>query len=107
MFRYDKDNLFKEFDIAKQKDFELMKNDKEVYTNRIQFCKDHVELKKQHPEYYELLDIKFDNLLLMYQSPSPDDYFYKKYFNMTKAEYYAKKRKSESDSDDEEEKSIN
>ena len=46
-FKYDKENLFKEFDVAKQKDIKLSKldtlEDKEndVYKNRIQFfhCK--------------------------------------------------------------------
>ena len=57
-FKYDKDNLFKEFEVAKQKDVALSKldtlEDKEndVYKNRIQFFKDHIELKKEHPEYY-------------------------------------------------------
>ena len=106
MFRYDKDNLFKEFDVAKQKDFKLMKDEKEVYTNRIQYFKDHIKLESEHPEYYENVDINFTNLLEMYQSPSPDDHFYKKVFGMTKAQYFSKKKKEESD-DDEEEKSIN
>ena len=63
-FRYSKETLFLEFDDAKNKDIKISKKkslfDKEndYYTNRIQFCKDHIELKKKHPEYYENLDIK-------------------------------------------------
>ena len=47
-FRYDKDNLFKEFQVATTKD---SKGKKEKYDNRIQFFTDHIELRKQHPEY--------------------------------------------------------
>ena len=46
-FRYDKDNLFKEFEVATTKD---TKGKKEKYDNRIQFFTDHIELRKQHPE---------------------------------------------------------
>ena len=42
-FRYDKDNLFKEFEVATIKD---NKGKKEKYDNRIQFFKDHIELRK-------------------------------------------------------------
>ena len=51
-FKYDKDNLFKEFKVAKQKDIALSKLDtleekeNDVYKNRIQFLKEHIELKK-------------------------------------------------------------
>ena len=67
-FRYDKENLFKEFKIAKNKD-----------------------LKKSKPAIYEFLDINFDNLILAYEDKSPRDYFYKKVFGMT----YAEKKKEE------------
>ena len=56
-FKYDKDNLFKEFDVAKQKDIKLSKLDtldekeNDVYKNRIQFFKEHIELKKTNPSY--------------------------------------------------------
>jgi hypothetical protein len=81
-FKYDKDNLFKEFEIAKAKDISLSKKktdeDKinDIHTNRIQFCKDHVELKKSNPMYYEFVDINFENLLKTYQSADPRDTFY-------------------------------
>ena len=61
-FKYDKDNLFKEFDVAKQKDIKLSKLDtldekeNDVYKNRIKFLKEHIELKKTNPEYYSELE---------------------------------------------------
>jgi hypothetical protein len=91
-FKYDKENLFAEFKVAKEKDVKLSKRksmmDKlnDYYTNRVQFCRDHIELKKQHPEYYDGIDVKFDNLLVGYQSVSPLDYFYNKVFGMSYAE---------------------
>lgn len=99
-FKYDKENLFKEFEVAKQKDIKLSKKDSledkenDIYTNRIQFFKDHIELKSKNPDYYEFLDIKFDNLLKAYQSENPRDYFYKTVFGMT---YQQKKREEEAE----------
>ena len=90
-FRYDKENLFKEFKIAKNKDLKKSKN---TYTNRIQFLKEHRDLKKSKPAIYEFLDINFDNLILAYEDKSPRDYFYKKVFGMTYAE---KKAEEESE----------
>ena len=91
-FKYDKDNLFKEFDVAKQKDIALSKldtlEDKEndVYKNRIQFLKEHIELKKTNPSYYSELDINFDALLNAYQTTNPRDTFYQFVFGMSYAE---------------------
>ena len=45
-FRYDKDNLYKEFQVATIKD---TKGKKEKYDNRIQFFTDHIELIKTNP----------------------------------------------------------
>ena len=93
-FKYDKDNLFKEFDVAKQKDIKLSKLDtleekeNDVYKNRIQFLREHIALKKEHPEYYSELDINFDKLLNVYLTPSPRDTFYQFVFGMS----YAAKR---------------
>ena len=67
-FKYDKTNLFKEFEVAKNKDIALSKLDtleekeNDVYKNRIQFFKDHIELKKTNPSYYSDLDINFDSM---------------------------------------------
>jgi hypothetical protein len=94
-FRYDKENLFKEFYVAKDKDIALSKKDtleeKEVdyYTNRIQFFKDHIELKKQHPEYYSNVDINFENLLSCYLTTEPRETFYQKIFGRSFAEVIA------------------
>ena len=88
-FKYDKDNLFKEFDVAKQKDIKLSKLDtleekeNDVYKNRIQFLREHIALKKEHPEYYSELDINFDSLLNVYLTPSPRDTFYQQVFGMS------------------------
>ena len=85
-FRYDKDNLFKEFEVATIKD---NKGKKEKYDNRIQFFKDHIELRKTNPEYYDGLDINFTNLLEAWSSPNPRDHFYMKVFGKTYAEKMA------------------
>ena len=101
MFRYDKENLFKEFKVAKDKDVALSKKttleekELDVYKNRIQFFYDHIELKKQHPEYYEHVDIKFDKLLDLYLQPNPRDAFYMAFFGKTYAE-----KKAEENSED-------
>jgi len=85
-FKYDKNNLTIEFKDAEKKD---MKGKKEKFTNRIQYCKDHIELKEKHPEYYEDVKINFDSLLTAYSSPSPIDHFYKTVFGMTYSEKMA------------------
>ena len=85
-FRYDKDNLYKEFQVATTKD---TKGKKEKYDNRIQFFKDHIELRKNHPEYYDGIDINFTNLLEAWSSPNPRDHFYQKVFGKTFAEKMA------------------
>ena len=57
-FKYDKDNLFKEFDVAKQKDIalssftEIEDKENDFYTNRVQFLNDHIKLQKTNPSYY-------------------------------------------------------
>ena len=100
MFRYDKDNLFKEFAVAKEKDVKLSKKETleekelDVYKNRIQFFKDHIELKSKHPEYYENVDVKFDKLLALYETENPRDAFYMKFFGLT---YAQKKRQEEAE----------
>ena len=94
-FKYDKTNLFKEFEVAKNKDIALSKLDtleekeNDVYKNRIQFFKDHIELKKTNPSYYSELDINFDSLLSVYLTPSPRDTFYQQVFGKSYAEVRA------------------
>ena len=75
-FKYDKTNLFKEFEVAKNKDIALSKLDtleekeNDVYKNRIQFMREHIALKRTS-EYYSELDINFDNLLNSYLTTNP------------------------------------
>ena len=94
-FKYDKTNLFKEFEVAKNKDIALSKLDtleekeNDVYKNRIQFFKDHIELKKTNPSYYSDVDINFDNLLSTYLTTNPRETFYQKVFGKSYAEVRA------------------
>ena len=83
---YSKETLFAEFDVATKKD---QSKKKEIYDNRIQFFKDHIELRKNHPEYYDDVDINFTNLLEAWSSPNPRDHFYLKVFGKTFAEKMA------------------
>ena len=59
-FKYDKDNLFAEFKVAKDKDIKASKKkskdekEHDVFKNRIQFFKDHIELKRSNPSIYEM-----------------------------------------------------
>ena len=94
-FKYDKENLFKEFDVAKQKDIKLSKletleqKENDVYKNRIQFLKEHIELKKTNPSYYSDVEINFDNLLSTYLTTNPRETFYQKVFGKSYAEVRA------------------
>ena len=94
-FKYDKENLFKEFYVAKDKDIALSKKETleeketEYYTNRIQFFKDHIELKKKNPSYYEFVDVNFENLLSTYLTTNPRETFYQKVFGKSYAEVRA------------------
>ena len=83
---YSKETLFAEFDVATKKD---QSKKKEIYDNRIQFCKDHIELRKTNPQYYDGLDINFTNLLEAWSAPNPRDQFYMKVFGKTYAEKMA------------------
>ena len=49
---YNKENLYIEFDVATQKD---TKGKKEKFDNRIQFFKDHIELRKTNQVEKNLL----------------------------------------------------
>ena len=83
---YCKENLFAEFDVATKKD---QSKKKEIYDNRIQFFKDHIELRKTNPQYYDGVDINFTNLLEAWSAPNPRDHFYMKVFGKTFAEKMA------------------
>ena len=80
---YSKETLFAEFDVATKKD---QSKKKEIYDNRIQFFKDHIELRKTNPQYYDGVDINFTNLLEAWSAPNPRDHFYIKVFGKTFAE---------------------
>lgn len=101
-FKYEKELLFKEFDHAKKEDIKLSKKKTEeekenhIYTNRIKFFKDHIELKKKHPEYYNNVDVNFEALLNLYQTPNPRDAFYMSVFGMT----YNQKKADENKTDE-------
>ena len=93
-----KETIFEEFKIAKEKDIAKSKSKppyENVFTNRIAVLKSHAETKKSNPKMYRNLDINFDNLIIAYQSPVPVDYFYKKVFGKTLAEYEHDKRLAE------------
>jgi len=96
---YSKETLFAEFKVATERD---QSKKKEIYDNRIQFFKDHIELRKNHPEYYEGLDINFTNLLEAWSAPNPRDHFYMKVFGKTYAEKMA-----ESEFDKSQRESVN
>ena len=83
---YSKETLFAEFDVATKKD---QSKKKEIYDNRIQFCKDHIELIKNNPQYYDGVDVNFTNLLEAWSAPNPRDHFYMKVFGKTYADKMA------------------
>ena len=83
---YSKETLFAELDVATKKD---QSGKKEKYDNRIQFFKDHIELRKTNPQYYDGVDVNFTNLLEAWSAPNPRDHFYMKVFGKTYAEKMA------------------
>ena len=94
----DKQTLFEEFKIAKQKDLQQSTTNEpyeDCFTNRLQFLKSHKDAKKSNPKMYRHLDINFDNLILAYSSPVPVDYFYNRIFGMSLQEYKYKKHLEE------------
>ena len=90
----DKQTIFEEFKIAKQKDLQQSTQNEpyeDCFTNRLNLLKSHKDAKKSNPKMYRNLDINFDNLILAYSSPVPVDHFYKKVFGMSLQEYKYKK----------------
>jgi len=83
---YNKDMIYAEFKEAEIKD---SKNKKNKYGNRIKLFKEHKELKEEHPEYYDGVNINFANLLLMWSAPNPRDHCYQTVFGKTYAEKHA------------------
>ena len=70
-----KEMIFEEFKIVQKKDAKKKKND---YAHTIAYLQGHADAKREHPNQYRHLDIKFDNLIKMYASGDPDMYNYKK-----------------------------
>jgi len=101
---YNKENIWKEFDVAKQKDIKLSKKktldekENDIHTNRLQFCKEHKELNEKDPGLYDC-NINWEGLIKAYSDPNPRDYFYKSVFGRTYAEQVAFET-SESEGDD-------
>ena len=94
----DKQILFDEFKIAKEKDLQQSTKSQpyeDVFTNRLQLLNSHKVAKKSNPKMYRHLDVNFDNLILAYYSPVPVDHFYKKVFGMSLQEYKYKKHLEE------------
>jgi len=106
---YNKENLFKEFDIAKQKDIKLSKKkrqddrENDIHKNRLKFCQEHLEFSKQSPQSYDA-DVNWENLVKAYSDPNPRDYFYKSVFGMTYAEKLADEAKQDNNDEDEDNK---
>jgi len=100
-----KEQMFSEFDIARQKDLQKLNDDgSESYTNRIAYLKEHAVAKKQHPNQYRHLDVKFDNLIKMYESGNPELYNWKK---LGIEPYYIKKQREEAEEKAERENAKN
>ena len=94
----DKQTLFDEFKIAKEKDIAKSTTSEpyeDCFTNRLELLKSHRDAKKSHPSQYRNLDVNFDNLILAYSAPVPVDHFYKKVFGMSLEEYNYQKRLEE------------
>ena len=70
-----KEMIFDEFKIVQKKDAKKKKNN---FAHTIAYLQGHADAKKEHPNQYRHLDIKFDNLIKMYASGDPDMYNYKK-----------------------------
>lgn len=98
----DKELLFKEFYIEKEKDLKLSTDKKEVFKNRLEYVKQHADAKKSYPNLYSNLDVNFDKFVEMYSSPSPRDYYYKSVFGKTYAEYMYDKQIEDNEGEAEE-----
>lgn len=85
-----KEMIFKEFEVAKEKDLKesvVPEPFEDCFKHRLELLKSHLEAKKTNPSSYRHLDIKFENLIKAYSSPSPIDHFYKVVFGKTYEQY--------------------
>ena len=74
-----KEDIFKEFDIERKKDLKLSKktkDNKEVFKNRIAYLQSHAEAKSLNSSVFRHLKINFKNLIKMYESGDPDQYYW-------------------------------
>jgi len=86
----DKETIFAEFKIAKQKDLKKSKTPEpyeDVYTHRLELLKSHQSAKKSNPKMYRNLDINFDNLIKAYSCQYPVDAFYNVVFGKSFKQY--------------------
>lgn len=86
----DKQTIFEEFKVAKEKDLAMSKTPEpyeDVYTNRLALLKSHQNAKKSNPKLYRHLDINFDNLIKAYSCQYPIDYFYNVVFGKSYKQY--------------------
>jgi len=90
-YEYTKEQVYAEWQDAKDKDIKLGKGDDNVvHTNRIALLKDYINLEKNQPGTFDYVNINFNNLLKVYQSANPRDTFYQSVFGMS---YEEKKNK--------------
>jgi len=86
----DKQTIFEEFKIAKQKDLQQSTTNEpyeDCFTNRLQLLKSHKDAKKSNPKMYRHLDINFDNLIKAYSCQYPVDAFYNVAFGKSYKQY--------------------
>ena len=86
----DKQTIFEEFKVAKQKDLAMSKTPEpyeDVYTHRLELLKSHQSAKKSNPKIYRNLDINFDNLIKAYSCQYPVDAFYNVAFGKSYKQY--------------------
>ena len=86
----DKQTIFEEFNIAKQKDLQQSTTNEpyeDCFTNRLQLLKSHKDAKKSNPKMYRHLDINFDNLIKAYSCQYPVDAFYNVAFGKSYKQY--------------------
>ena len=85
-FRYAKESLFEEFKVAQSKDEKLKGRQ---YKHRLALCQEHLEHSKTNPEWYDMVDINWENLVKAYSAPDPRDHFYMTVFGKTYSEKMA------------------
>lgn len=91
---YSKEEIKKEFALAKEKD---LSGKTETFVNRTAMMKKHMEEERDMPELYESMEdrngkpFNFAGLYETYSSDNPKEYFFLKYYGMTYREVWMKK----------------